>query len=331
MKLFLPLHISLPELKESDHKDLHCQGVMKEDLLALGLERPARESHDFPSKPPIHPAHQALTSPDSDFSAREGRMRRRGVRIAGRGGTWRPKPHVEWLAGRRARARGGTRASGCCGGCCCSCGPPPSAGSGRALPAGRAEEEKEVRGVCCFSGRGNREKAGKGTWLGLSALSLAGGGFRACLPAPRGSSAGPRRGHGGLRRDLRGRGRRGAGLGGAAAEAFAGPGGGAGLRTCHCTRRSIEKLLEWENNRLYHKLCLHWRLSKRKCESNNMMEYVILIEFLPKTPIFPTRLALPLLKRLPKYVVFFQWCLAWCSPGGDIALVLQNLVVFFIQ
>ncbi|XP_033369805.1 cysteine-rich hydrophobic domain-containing protein 2 isoform X2 [Parus major] len=42
------------------------------------------------------------------------------------------------------------------------------------------------------------------------------------------------------------------------------------------TRRSIEKLLEWENNRLYHKLCLHWRLSKRKCETNNMMEYEIL-------------------------------------------------------
>lgn len=75
-------------------------------------------------------------------------------------------------------------------------------------------------------------------------------------------------------------------------------------------RRSIEKLLEWENSRLYHKvssegvklicahgfcsrdmlknkkttsftflilclqLCLHWRLSKRKCETNNMMEYV---------------------------------------------------------
>ncbi|XP_061536602.1 cysteine-rich hydrophobic domain-containing protein 2 isoform X2 [Phycodurus eques] len=52
------------------------------------------------------------------------------------------------------------------------------------------------------------------------------------------------------------------------------------------TRRSIEKLLEWENSRLYHKLCLHWRLNKRKCESNNMMEYVILIEFLPKIPIF---------------------------------------------
>ncbi|XP_059868499.1 cysteine-rich hydrophobic domain-containing protein 2 isoform X2 [Delphinus delphis] len=42
----------------------------------------------------------------------------------------------------------------------------------------------------------------------------------------------------------------------------------------HQTRRSIEKLLEWENNRLYHKLCLHWRLSKRKCETNNMMEYI---------------------------------------------------------
>lgn len=72
------------------------------------------------------------------------------------------------------------------------------------------------------------------------------------------------------------------------------------------TRRSLEKLLEWENGRLYHKvsgediisylcignvgqksyiifvitmaiclqLCLHWRLSKRKCETNNMMEYV---------------------------------------------------------
>ncbi|XP_042335503.1 cysteine-rich hydrophobic domain-containing protein 1 isoform X1 [Sceloporus undulatus] len=52
------------------------------------------------------------------------------------------------------------------------------------------------------------------------------------------------------------------------------------------TRRSIQKLLEWENNRLYHKLGLHWKLSRRKCETSNMMEYVILIEFLPKYPIF---------------------------------------------
>ncbi|XP_056665136.1 cysteine-rich hydrophobic domain-containing protein 1 isoform X2 [Monodelphis domestica] len=42
------------------------------------------------------------------------------------------------------------------------------------------------------------------------------------------------------------------------------------------TRRSIQKLLEWENNRLYHKLGLHWKLSKRKCESSNMVEYIIL-------------------------------------------------------
>ncbi|XP_053436474.1 cysteine-rich hydrophobic domain-containing protein 1 isoform X1 [Nycticebus coucang] len=52
------------------------------------------------------------------------------------------------------------------------------------------------------------------------------------------------------------------------------------------TRRSIQKLLEWENNRLYHKLALHWKLTKRKCETSNMMEYVIVIEFLPKYPIF---------------------------------------------
>lgn len=26
----------------------------------------------------------------------------------------------------------------------------------------------------------------------------------------------------------------------------------------------------------------------------------------------------------------FQWCLARCSPGSDIALVLQNVVVFSI-
>ncbi|XP_032557528.1 cysteine-rich hydrophobic domain-containing protein 1 isoform X1 [Chiroxiphia lanceolata] len=50
------------------------------------------------------------------------------------------------------------------------------------------------------------------------------------------------------------------------------------------TRRSIQKLLEWENNRLYHKLGLHWKLSKRKCETSNMMEYVILIEFLQNIP-----------------------------------------------
>ncbi|KAG7264568.1 hypothetical protein CRUP_029123 [Coryphaenoides rupestris] len=52
------------------------------------------------------------------------------------------------------------------------------------------------------------------------------------------------------------------------------------------TRRSIQKLLEWENNRLYHKLGLHWKFTRRKCEGSNMMEYVILVEFLAKYPIF---------------------------------------------
>ncbi|XP_032705647.1 cysteine-rich hydrophobic domain-containing protein 1 isoform X3 [Lontra canadensis] len=46
------------------------------------------------------------------------------------------------------------------------------------------------------------------------------------------------------------------------------------------TRRSIQKLLEWENNRLYHKLALHWKLTKRKCETSNMMEYVSMLLFL---------------------------------------------------
>ncbi|XP_021118003.1 cysteine-rich hydrophobic domain-containing protein 2 isoform X2 [Heterocephalus glaber] len=50
------------------------------------------------------------------------------------------------------------------------------------------------------------------------------------------------------------------------------------LSALNQTRRSIEKLLEWENNRLYHKLCLHWRLSKRKCETNNMMEYILSVQ-----------------------------------------------------
>ncbi|KAK3100062.1 hypothetical protein FSP39_014120 [Pinctada imbricata] len=52
------------------------------------------------------------------------------------------------------------------------------------------------------------------------------------------------------------------------------------------TRHAIEKVLDWENNHLYHKLGLHWRLSKRRCDSSSMMEYVLLIEFLPKIPIF---------------------------------------------
>lgn len=51
------------------------------------------------------------------------------------------------------------------------------------------------------------------------------------------------------------------------------------------TRHSMEKALEWENNRLYEKLGLRWRLTKKQCDSSSMMEYVIEISFLPKVPI----------------------------------------------
>ena len=44
---------------------------------------------------------------------------------------------------------------------------------------------------------------------------------------------------------------------------------------------SINKLLDMENQRLYLKLGLKWRLTKIKCNSNALLEYVILIEFLP--------------------------------------------------
>lgn len=46
-------------------------------------------------------------------------------------------------------------------------------------------------------------------------------------------------------------------------------------------RLSINKFLSIENARLYLKLGLKWRLAKIKCNSNSLMEYVLLIEFLP--------------------------------------------------
>ena len=46
-------------------------------------------------------------------------------------------------------------------------------------------------------------------------------------------------------------------------------------------RLSINKLLALENQRLYLKLGLKWKLTKIKCNSNSLMEYVLLIEFLP--------------------------------------------------
>ncbi|XP_003392944.1 cysteine-rich hydrophobic domain-containing protein 2 [Bombus vosnesenskii] len=52
------------------------------------------------------------------------------------------------------------------------------------------------------------------------------------------------------------------------------------------TQHSLNKLLEWENSRLYHTLGLHWRLAKQRCDTSSMMEYVLLIEFIPKIPIY---------------------------------------------
>ncbi|KAL4230133.1 Cysteine-rich hydrophobic domain-containing protein 2 [Mactra antiquata] len=52
------------------------------------------------------------------------------------------------------------------------------------------------------------------------------------------------------------------------------------------TRHSIEKVLDWENSHLYNKLGLHWRLSKQRCDSSSMMEYVLKVEYIPKVSIF---------------------------------------------
>ncbi|VDM94053.1 unnamed protein product [Onchocerca ochengi] len=51
-------------------------------------------------------------------------------------------------------------------------------------------------------------------------------------------------------------------------------------RTVH----ALEKLLDHENQTLYNKLGLHWRLVRRPIEVNySMTEYVLLLEILPKT------------------------------------------------
>nr|ACO11073.1 Cysteine-rich hydrophobic domain 2 protein [Caligus rogercresseyi] len=52
------------------------------------------------------------------------------------------------------------------------------------------------------------------------------------------------------------------------------------------TRHQLEKLLDWENSHLYNKLGLRWKLARRRCDSTLMMEYVLLIEFIPKQQIY---------------------------------------------
>jgi hypothetical protein len=54
------------------------------------------------------------------------------------------------------------------------------------------------------------------------------------------------------------------------------------------TKCQINKLLDWENTNLYHKLGLRWTLKRMNCDSNSnsMLEYVLLLEFLPKVAIY---------------------------------------------
>ncbi len=51
------------------------------------------------------------------------------------------------------------------------------------------------------------------------------------------------------------------------------------------SRHALEKLLDWENNHLYRKLGLHWQLAKERCDTSAMVEYVLLIEFIPRLQI----------------------------------------------
>lgn len=48
------------------------------------------------------------------------------------------------------------------------------------------------------------------------------------------------------------------------------------------SKHLLQKALDWENRHLYHKLGLHWKLAKRRLSSSSMLEYILLIEFLPK-------------------------------------------------
>ncbi|KAK9746691.1 Golgin subfamily A member 7/ERF4 family [Popillia japonica] len=52
------------------------------------------------------------------------------------------------------------------------------------------------------------------------------------------------------------------------------------------TLRLLHRLLERENRNLYYKLGLRWHLSKQHLDASNLLEYVILIEFLPRIPIY---------------------------------------------
>lgn len=52
------------------------------------------------------------------------------------------------------------------------------------------------------------------------------------------------------------------------------------------TLRSLRKTLKSENNRLYNNLGMHWSLHKQHFGPFNLVEYVIVINFLPKPEIY---------------------------------------------
>ena len=49
------------------------------------------------------------------------------------------------------------------------------------------------------------------------------------------------------------------------------------------TRNQLEKLLDWENSHLYNKLGLRWKLTRQRCDSTLMMEYVSIFDLLLST------------------------------------------------
>uniref|UniRef100_A0A1I7ZC76 Erf4 domain-containing protein n=1 Tax=Steinernema glaseri TaxID=37863 RepID=A0A1I7ZC76_9BILA len=52
------------------------------------------------------------------------------------------------------------------------------------------------------------------------------------------------------------------------------------------TVNALEKLLDRENQQLYNKLGLHWRLARKSVENHaNMTEFVLLLEIVPKRPL----------------------------------------------
>lgn len=52
------------------------------------------------------------------------------------------------------------------------------------------------------------------------------------------------------------------------------------------TKLSVEKLLEYENSHLYRRLGLKWKLAQMHLDASAMLEYVIVIEFIPKFQLY---------------------------------------------